>query len=596
MIKLLKYLDKAAWLMIVFIVGLVILQVYSDLELPGRLTNIITYASTSNALEVQGILTPEMKQEFTDRIINNALQMLGFAVLSMTASIIVGFLAARVAASYSYSLRKAIYRHIQDFSMIEIDRFSTASLITRTTNDITQIQMVVVMVLRMAISAPATAIMGILKASKIQGSSQLSLIVVFAVVALVVLVTTIFLLVMPKFKSIQGFTDKLNLVTRENLTGIRVVRAYGAMEYQEEKFDNVNRPLTKTNVFVNRMMNLMTPGMNIIMHGTSLSILWVGAYWVNENPLNLGNVFGFQQITMFIVMAFMQLIMIFIMVPRGLVSARRVNEVLQVQPSIWNAQVTKLPEETVRGEIEYQNVGFAYEHSDEKVLEDISFKATKGQTIAVIGSTGSGKTTLAHLLLRFFDVSDGRILLDGVDIKDYDLTVLRGKIGLIAQKSLLFKGTIRSNLSFGKEDATDEEMIEALKMAQAYDFVMKDPKGLDAPVSQGGNNFSGGQKQRLSIARALIKKPEILVFDDSFSALDFKTDKMLREGLQTLDYQPTKLIVAQRIGTIMDADLIVVLEKGRIAGLGTHEELLRSCAVYQEIAYSQFSKEELENA
>lgn len=596
MIKLLKYLDKAAWLMIVFIVGLVILQVYSDLELPGRLTNIITYASTSNALEVQGILTPEMKQEFTDRIINNALQMLGFAVLSMTASIIVGFLAARVAASYSYSLRKAIYRHIQDFSMIEIDRFSTASLITRTTNDITQIQMVVVMVLRMAISAPATAIMGILKASKIQGSSQLSLIVVFAVIALVVLVTTIFLLVMPKFKSIQGFTDKLNLVTKENLTGIRVVRAYGAMEYQEEKFDNVNRPLTKTNVFVNRMMNLMTPGMNIIMHGTSLSILWVGAYWVNENPLNLGNVFGFQQITMFIVMAFMQLIMIFIMVPRGLVSARRVNEVLQVQPSIWNAQVTKLPEESVRGEIEYQNVGFAYEHSDEKVLEDISFKATKGQTIAVIGSTGSGKTTLAHLLLRFFDVSDGRILLDGVDIKDYDLTVLRGKIGLIAQKSLLFKGTIRSNLSFGKEDATDEEMIEALKMAQAYDFVMKDPKGLDAPVSQGGNNFSGGQKQRLSIARALIKKPEILVFDDSFSALDFKTDKMLREGLQTLDYQPTKLIVAQRIGTIMDADLIVVLEKGRIAGLGTHEELLRSCAVYQEIAYSQFSKEELENA
>ena len=596
MIKLLKYLDKAAWLMIVFIVGLVILQVYSDLELPGRLTNIITYASTSNALEVQGILTPEMKQEFTDPIINNALQMLGFAVLSMTASIIVGFLAARVAASYSYSLRKAIYRHIQDFSMIEIDRFSTASLITRTTNDITQIQMVVVMVLRMAISAPATAIMGILKASKIQGSSQLSLIVVFAVVALVVLVTTIFLLVMPKFKSIQGFTDKLNLVTRENLTGIRVVRAYGAMEYQEEKFDNVNRPLTKTNVFVNRMMNLMTPGMNIIMHGTSLSILWVGAYWVNENPLNLGNVFGFQQITMFIVMAFMQLIMIFIMVPRGLVSARRVNEVLQVQPSIWNAQVTKLPEESVRGEIEYQNVGFAYEHSDEKVLEDISFKATKGQTVAVIGSTGSGKTTLAHLLLRFFDVSDGRILLDGVDIKDYDLTVLRGKIGLIAQKSLLFKGTIRSNLSFGKEDATDEEMIEALKMAQAYDFVMKDPKGLDAPVSQGGNNFSGGQKQRLSIARALIKKPEILVFDDSFSALDFKTDKMLREGLQTLDYQPTILIVAQRIGTIMDADLIVVLEKGRIAGLGTHEELLRSCAVYQEIAYSQFSKEELENA
>lgn len=291
------------------------------------------------------------------------------------------------------------------------------------------------------------------------------------------------------------------------------------MEYQEEKFDNVNRPLTKTNVFVNRMMNLMTPGMNIIMHGTSLSILWVGAYWVNENPLNLGNVFGFQQITMFIVMAFMQLIMIFIMVPRGLVSARRVNEVLQVQPSIWNAQVTKLPEESVRGEIEYQNVGFAYEHSDEKVLEDISFKATKGQTVAVIGSTGSGKTTLAHLLLRFFDVSDGRILLDGVDIKDYDLTVLRGKIGLIAQKSLLFKGTIRSNLSFGKEDATDEEMIEALKMAQAYDFVMKDPKGLDAPVSQGGNNFSGGQKQRLSIARALIKKPEILVFDDSFPHL-----------------------------------------------------------------------------
>lgn len=598
MIKLLKHLGKKSIFLILMVITLVIIQVYCDLELPERLMNILNTAGQAEGMKET--LTPAIQEQLNQTIWRNGLEMLGFASLSMLCSVIVGFLASRIAAAFSYNLRKAVYQHVQEFSITEIEKFSTASLITRTTNDITQIQMVVVMTLRMAISAPATAIMGIIKAGEIQASANLSMIVVFAVVALVLLVVCIFFSVMPKFKQIQTNTDTLNLVTRENLTGLRVVRAYGAQDLQEKKFKDINEKLTKTNIFVNRTMNLMMPGMNLIMHGTSLAILWVGAYWIAENPLNLGNVFGFQQITMIIVMAFMQLIMIFIMVPRGLVSAGRVKEVLEVVPSIKNSETTPKASEEISksslvGEIEYRNVFFSYANSDENVLSDISFTAHRGQTIAVIGSTGSGKTSLINLLPRFFDATSGEILVDGINVKEYDLHVLREKLGFIAQKSLLFKGTIRSNLLFGKTNATDEEMIEALKIAQAYDFVSKEEQGLDYPVAQGGSNFSGGQKQRLSIARALIKKPEILIFDDSFSALDFKTDKVLRDTLATLDYQPTKLIVAQRIGTIMDADLILVLEHGKIVGAATHKELLQNCEVYKEIAYSQLSKEELEN-
>ncbi len=596
MIKLLKHLNKWAYLFIILVIGLIILQVYSDLELPTRLTNILTTASKSEGLLSQGLLTDPLKKEFQKDILKNGLEMLGFAGLSMISSILVCFLASRIAASFSYNLRKEVYSHIQQFSSNEIDQFSTASLITRTTNDITQVQMVVIMTLRMGIAAPTTAILGIIKAGRIEQAAELSWIVVISVIALVSLVISIFLIVLPKFKRIQEFTDRLNLVTRENLTGIRVVRANNAQGYQEQKFAEVNQKVTKTNIFVNRMMNLMMPGMNIIMNGTSLAILWIGAYLIHKNPLFLGSVFGFQQITMMIVMAFMQLIMIFIMVPRGLVSARRVRDVLDVVPTIRTPDEVTTPNPDVKGEIIYSDVCFSYPNSKENVLDHISFTAKKGDTIAIIGSTGSGKSSLIQLLPRFFDATEGEVYVDGVNTKHYDLEVLREKIAFIAQKALLFKGTIRSNLKYGKEDATEEEMFEALKMAMAYDFVMSSPAGLDQEVSQGGSNFSGGQKQRLSIARALIKKPEIIVFDDSFSALDFKTDKTLRENLKQLTYQPTKVIVAQRIGTILDADLILVLEKGKIVGAGTHKELIKNCSVYQEIAYSQLSKEEIDHA
>ncbi len=592
MIKLLKNLSKVSILFCILIIGLVILQVYSDLELPTRLTNILNYASLASAAIDKNIMTDALREECQNGIIKNGLEMFGFAGISLVCSITVCFLAARVASSFSHNLRMEVYKHIQKFSISEIDKFSTASLITRTTNDITQIQMVVVMVLRMAIAAPTTAILGIIKAGNFQTSSSLSLIVVISVIALVILVISIFIIVLPKFKKMQELTDKLNLVTRENLTGIRVVRANCAEEYQENKFNDVNLEVSNTQIFVNRVMNIMSPGMMLIMNGTSLAILWVGAYLIDENPLMLGSVFGFQQITMMIVIAFMQLIMIFIMIPRGLVSARRVREILDVKPSLSNPE-NPIPLTNLKGEIEYKNVSFSYPNTNESVLSNISFKANKGDTVAIIGSTGSGKTSLINLISRFFDATSGEVIVDGVNVKDYDMGVLRDKIGFINQKALLFKGTIASNLRYGKKDATEEEMNEALKLALADDFVFKNSDGLNYKVAQGGSNFSGGQKQRLSIARALIKKPEIIVFDDSFSALDFKTDKTLRDNLKSLDYNPTKIIVAQRIGTIMDADLILVLEEGKIVGSGTHEQLIKNCDVYQEIAYSQLSKEEI---
>lgn len=595
MIKLLKYLNWKNWLMIIGVVALVILQVYCDLELPTRLTNIINNASAAEAARLKDLLTPELQSQFQTNIINNGLEMFGFAGISLVSAVIVGFLASRIAASFAFNIRKGVYNHIQKFSISEIEKFSTSSLITRTTNDITQIQQVVIMTLRMAISAPTSAIMGIIKAGNIESSEGLSWIVVISVVALVILVAAIFFLVMPKFKVLQTNTDNLNLVTRENLTGIRVVRANNAQEYQKEKFEEVNQRVTKINVFVNRSLNLMMPGMNMIMNGTSLAILWVGAYLINENPLYLGSVFGFQQITMIIVMAFMQLIMIFIMVPRGLVSAKRVREVLDVVPSISSPENPIYPDENTLGSIEFKDVAFSYPKSEGDVIGNINFKATQGQTVAIIGSTGSGKTSLINLMIRFFDATRGSVLIDDVNVKDYNLQFLRDKISFVSQKSILFKGTIRSNLKYGKSDATDEEMEEALKLSLSYDFIMN-KEGLDTTVAQGGTNFSGGQKQRLSIARALIKKPEIIIFDDSFSALDFKTDKTVRENLNKLSYNPTKVIVAQRIGTIMDADLILVLEKGSIVGHGTHQELIKNCEVYKEIAYSQVSKEEIKNA
>lgn len=595
MLKILKYFRWYYWIFIAIIIGLLYLQVSADLEMPNFLTEILNNAGKIAAMKELGIEIPaELISQTKDAIWVSGRGMLICALISLGSIIIVSLIAAKMAAGFSHDLRKKIYKKIQNFSLAEIDEFSTASLITRSTNDITQVQMIIVFGLRMAISAPIMAVSGIIKATNQASSSNLNYIVIGSVLCLVLLVFSLFMIVMPKFKRIQELTDKLNLNTRENLTGIRVVRANNAQEYEENKFNKINNDVTKTNVFVNRVMSLMQPGMMILMNITSLLILWIGAYAIDSKVLQIGDVFGFQQYTMIICMAFMQLIAIFIMVPRGQVSASRINQVLDSNTLINDPIESK--NVIGNGSIEFKNVVFGYSDSEIPVLEDISFKVNPGETLAIIGSTGSGKTSILNLLNRFFDPISGEILVDGVNIKDITQHELHQKIGFIPQKSNLFIGTIESNLQFGKPDATKEEIEEALKIAQAYDFVFNLTDGVKSKVAQGGSNFSGGQRQRLCIARAIIKKPEILAFDDSFSALDLKTDKMLREALSESFKNTTKIIVAQRIGTILNADTIVVLDDGKIVGIGNHKQLLNSCDVYQEIAYSQLSKEELENA
>ncbi len=633
MIKLLKNMRWYYWLMAILAILFVCLQVFSDLELPSKLSSIITISSNIEGIngliesknpafgvvisqmvangdtKFQPLLDHYMVYGFENidsvmngvinvsktEIWNNGLQMLGLAAIAVTSSIIVGYIAARIAAGFSHDLRKKIYRKVQNFSLHEIDGFSTSSLITRSTNDVTQVQMVVVLFLRMAVSAPIMAIRGIILATETSRSSGLENIIIFSVIALVILVAVLFIIVLPKFKKIQKLTDKLNMVTRENLTGLRVVRAYGAQNIEHQKFEEVNNQVSKTNIFVNRMMSIMYPGMMIIMNMTSLAILWAGAYVIDKTPTSetLASVFQFQQYTMMIVMAFMQLTMISIMIPRGSVSGKRIQEVLESKTLINNPDS---PQNAFGGEIEFKNVDFSYEGSSESVLSDINFKVLKGETLAIIGSTGCGKSTLVNLIPRFFDTTKGEILINGINVRDYDQNILHDKIGYIPQKALLFSGTIESNLRYGKNDASNEEIEEALEISQSKEFVSKLEDGINHPISQGGTNVSGGQKQRISIARAIIKKPEILIFDDSFSALDFKTDKALRATLNTKIKNCTKIIVAQRIGTIIDADKIIVLEQGKIVGMGKHLELLKNCEVYKEIAYSQLSKEELENA
>lgn len=595
MLKLLKNFRWYYWLFCILIIGFVYLQVAADLKMPDYLTKILNNAGLISKMREYGVTIPaELLADTKSEIYNSGLKMLLCSGISVVSTIIVSFLAAKIAAGFSHDLRDKVYNKVQNFSLNEIDSFSTSSLITRSTNDITQIQMVIVMVLRIAVSAPIMAIKGIIQATKQASSSNLNSIVIISVIALVLLVFIIFIFVMPKFKQIQGLTDKLNLVTRENLTGIRVVRANNAQGYEEEKFSKVNNDVTKMNVFVNRMMSLLNPGMMIIMNVTSLCILWVGAYAINNNVLNIGDVFGFQQYAMIICMAFMQLIMIFVMVPRGMVSAKRINEVLESKNLITEPENSTKPLE--KGSIEFKNVSFMYPGSNEPVLSNISFKIEDGETLAIIGSTGSGKSTILNLINRFYDATSGSVLVDGVDVKEYKEKDLEAKLGLVPQKSNLFRGTIKSNLEYGKENPTAEEITNALTIAQAYDFVSNLDLKENAIVAQGGTNFSGGQKQRLCIARAIIKKPEIFLFDDSFSALDLKTDHELRLALKNMPNRATNVIVAQRIGTIINADKIIVLDKGEVVGIGTHKELLESCSVYQEIAYSQLSKEELENA
>ncbi len=572
MIKLLKYFRAKDWILSVVILGFIVCQVLLDLALPdymGKIVDLIEQQGTINEILIQG------------------LKMLGIVAGSVLSTIIVSYLAARVAAGFAKRVRRAVFTKINSFSMEEMEKFSTASLITRTTNDITQIQQVITMFLRMAFSAPVMAIGAIVKI--VGKSGTLSWITAVAIILLLSILILIFSLVSPKFKKMQKLTDKINGVTRENLTGIKVVRAYNAEKIQEEKFDKVNTELTKTDLFINRVFSIMTPGMQLIMGGLSLAIVWVGAYLIAGGSISLAVMTTFTQYAMKVIISFLMLSVLFIMVPRGFVSGNRIYEVLKTENKIINGTVTTSEEE---GTIEFKNVSFKYPDSDDYVLKNISFSVNKGETVAFIGSTGSGKSTLINLVPRFYDATEGEVLVDGINVKEYDLNSLYKKLGYVPQKSFLFSGTVEENIKYGDENATEEQVNHALKTAQAS-FVEKLEGGLNYPVSQGGKNVSGGQRQRLAIARAIVKKPEIFVFDDSFSALDYKTDKALRKALKKETAGATSLIVAQRIGTIMDANKIIVLDKGEMVGIGTHKELMENCKIYQEIAYSQLSKEEL---
>ena len=579
-----RYLNKLDYVAILIIIGLVVVQVWLDLLLPEYLNVIIEDVSTVGDL---------------NNILINGGYMLACALGSGLIAILTGFFAARVAAGFAMRLRSGVFDKVQGFSMEEINKFSTPSLITRSTNDITQIQMAVAMGLHVIIRAPIMAIWAITKIVNI--NMQWSMATGIAVVAMVVLFGVL-LITYPKFKKLQQQTDDVNLVTRENLRGIRVVRAYNAEDYQQAKFDNANNALTKTNLFVNRAMSILFPFVNVIMSGVVLAIYILAAYIFNDTtlalrPTVLGNMMEFSSYAIQVVMSFMMLVIIFIMLPRAIAAGRRINEVLRTPTTIHDGTVTQ-GVEGERGEVVFENVSFKYPDAEEYVLENISFAAHKGETVAFIGSTGSGKSTLINLVPRFYDVTEGAVKIDGIDVRDYSLEALHNKIGYVPQKAALFSGTVKSNVAYGDKDGvvpTDAEVATAVKVAQAAEFVESKPEKYDAPIEQGGANVSGGQKQRLAIARAIARNPEIYIFDDSFSALDYKTDRVLRTELKKHTSDATVLIVAQRIGTIKDADKIIVLDEGKAVGMGTHEELLASCPVYQEIALSQLSKEELEN-
>ena len=518
---------------------------------------------------------------------------------SFICSAIVGFFAAQIAANLSKRLRRELFEKVESFSMEEIGGFSTDSLITRSTNDITQIQMIVAMGLQMIVKAPIMAVMAIIKIQN-KGTWQWSMLTACAVIILIATILFIMIYALPKFKRIQGLTDNLNRVTRENLTGLRVVRAYNAEGYQEEKFEKANEELTGTNLKAQRAMQVMSPMMSLVMNGITLGIYWIGAYLIDaadmldKLPL-FSNMVVFSSYAMQVIMAFMMLTMIFVMLPRASVSAKRINEVLETKPSILDG-TSDGSETGLCGEVEFRNVSFKYPDADEYVLHNISFTAHKGETVAFIGATGSGKSTIVNLVARFYDATEGEVLVDGVNVKDYKLSELYNKLGYVPQKAVLFSGTVASNVAFGdngKAPANEEQIAAAVKTAQSTDFVENLEDTYNGAVAQGGANFSGGQKQRLSIARAICRKPEIYIFDDSFSALDYKTDRTLRSALRKETSGVTSLIVAQRIGTIKDADRIIVIDDGRAVGIGTHDELLASCDVYREIALSQLSKEEL---
>ena len=518
-------------------------------------------------------------------------KMLALALLGMLASVLVGLLASRVGASTGRDLRGKVFRKVVGFSNNEFDQFSTASLITRSTNDIQQIQMLIVMLLRIVLYAPLIAIGGIYKV--FQTNVSMSWIIALAAILIVLVVSVLFIVAMPKFKIMQQLVDKLNLVTREILTGLSVIRAFSTEKHEEERFDKANRDLTKTNLFVNRAMTFMMPVMMVVMNAISVLIVWTGAHGINEGQMQVGDMMAFIQYTMQIIMGFLMLCMISVMLPRAAVAAERVDEVVTSETIIKDPEQPKhLPKKT-EGVLKFNHVSFKYPGADEDVLEDIDFTAHPGQTTAIIGSTGSGKSTLVNLIPRFYDVTEGSITLDGIDIREMTQQELRSKLGYVPQKGVLFSGTIGSNIMFGNPDGNEQDMEEAAKIAQATEFIDTKSKKYDSTISQGGGNVSGGQKQRLSIARAIAKHPKLFVFDDSFSALDYKTDVALRKALKEKTSDSTVLIVAQRISTILHAEQIIVLDDGKIAGVGTHQELLKNCEVYQQIAASQLSEAEL---
>ena len=555
---------------------------------------ILDQASVSFCRSAYKDLGMDMDQTQIHYLLKTGGQMAALALLGMVASIMVAFLASRVGASAGRDLRSGVFHKVVGFSNNEFNHFSTASLITRSTNDIQQIQMLIVMLLRMVLYAPILAIGGVLQVMKTNVS--MSWIIGLAVIIIAFVVLLLFLVVMPKFKVLQNLVDKLNLVTREILTGLPVIRAFSTEKHEEERFDDANRTLTKTNLFVNRAMTFMMPVMMLVMNGVSVLIVWTGAHGISDGQMQVGDMMAFIQYTMQIIMGFLMLCMISIMLPRAAVAADRVEEVLKSETMIHDPKQEKHFPEDGKGVLTFDHVSFRYPGADEDVLEDITFTAKPGETTAIIGSTGSGKSTLVNLIPRFYDVTSGDIMLDGVDIREVKQHELREKLGYVPQKGVLFSGDIASNIMFGNSHGSDDEMIEAAEIAQATEFIDTKPEKYKSPISQGGSNVSGGQKQRLSIARAIAKHPQVFIFDDSFSALDYKTDVTLRRALAEKTSGSTVLIVAQRISTILRAEQIIVLDEGKVAGKGTHAELLKNCPVYREIAESQLSRKELEAA
>ena len=576
MLKLFKYL-KPYIFHILILIGLTYIQVMASLRLPDYMSDIVN----------TGIIGQDM-----DFIWNTGLKMLGVTAIGALCAVINGYLASRIGSGFSKTLRKDVFSKVESFSLAEFNQFSTASLITRSTNDIQQIQMVLIMALRIVLAAPIMGIGAVQKAYAIAPS--MTWIMAVAVGVLTALIIFLFVFAVPKFELMQKLIDKLNLFTRQNLTGVRVIRAFNRQNYEAENFDEINKGVSKVHLFVNRVLGMMQPVMMLVFNMTTVLIVWVGAHLVEENSLFIGDMMAFMQYAMQVIMSFLMISIIFIIVPRASVSIKRISEVLNTKLSILDPDKPKKPKGKTKGLVEFKNVTFKYPDADVPVLYNINFSAKPGETTAIIGGTGSGKSTVVNLIPRFFDVTSGQLLIDGVNVKDMRQKELRRRIGYIPQKGILFSGTIESNIKYGNPRASDEEMERAARISQSIEFISKLEEKYNYPIAQGGTNVSGGQKQRLSIARALLINPDIYIFDDSFSALDFKTAAKLYQDLRKETKNATVIIVAQRIGMTINADKVVVLDEGRVVGVGKHKELLKTCKVYKEIALSQLSQEELE--